>query len=60
MAGEIDEVTVEEIDRVPAIHVRAAFVAATAAARHLPDGGRIITVGSNLAEHVPAASSPAL
>jgi NAD(P)-dependent dehydrogenase (short-subunit alcohol dehydrogenase family) len=53
VTGEIDEVTVEDIDRVLAIHVRAAFVAATAAARHLPDGGRIITIGSNLAEHVP-------
>lgn len=52
-AGEIGDITVEEIDRVLAIHVRAPFVAATAASRHLPDGGRIITIGSNLAERVP-------
>jgi 3-oxoacyl-[acyl-carrier protein] reductase len=53
VTGEIGDVTVEDIDRVLAIHVRAVFVAATAAARHLPDGGRIITIGSNLAERVP-------
>jgi 3-oxoacyl-[acyl-carrier protein] reductase len=29
------------------------FVAAQAAARHMPEGGRIITVGSALAERVP-------
>jgi 3-oxoacyl-[acyl-carrier protein] reductase len=53
VTGEIGEVTVEDIDRVLAIHVRAVFVAATAAARYLPEGGRIITIGSNLAERVP-------
>ena len=33
--------------------MRAVFVAAQAAARHMPEGGRIITVGSALAERVP-------
>ncbi|APU21959.1 SDR family NAD(P)-dependent oxidoreductase [Actinoalloteichus sp. GBA129-24] len=50
----LDEVTVAEIDRTLAIHVRAVLVAAQAAARHMTAGGRIITIGSNLAERVPS------
>jgi NAD(P)-dependent dehydrogenase (short-subunit alcohol dehydrogenase family) len=52
--GPFDEVSVEEFDRTFAIHVRAPFVAAQAAAAHLPDhDGRIITIGSDLAERTP-------
>ncbi|GAA3762073.1 NAD(P)-dependent dehydrogenase (short-subunit alcohol dehydrogenase family) [Spinactinospora alkalitolerans] len=51
--GPLEGVTVEEIDRTLGIHVRAPFVAAQAAAGHMGAGGRIITIGSNLAEHVP-------
>jgi 3-oxoacyl-[acyl-carrier protein] reductase len=39
--------------RTIAIHVRAAFVAAQAASPHLGAGGRIINIGSNLAERAP-------
>ncbi|PSK96504.1 NAD(P)-dependent dehydrogenase (short-subunit alcohol dehydrogenase family) [Murinocardiopsis flavida] len=53
--GPMDEVTVEEYDRVTAVHGRAAFLAAQAAAPHMGAGGRIITIGSNLGERVPAA-----
>lgn len=53
--GALEEVTVEDFDHVTAVHGRAAFVAAQAAAPHMRDGGRIITVGSNLGERVPAA-----
>jgi NAD(P)-dependent dehydrogenase (short-subunit alcohol dehydrogenase family) len=42
-----------QADRLWAVDVRAVFVATQAAARHLPEGGRIITVGSALAERVP-------
>ncbi|MFI0453534.1 SDR family NAD(P)-dependent oxidoreductase [Actinomadura sp. 6N118] len=52
--GPLEDVPVEEIDRTLAIHVRAAYVASQAAARHLPDGGRIINIGSSLAERVPS------
>jgi NAD(P)-dependent dehydrogenase (short-subunit alcohol dehydrogenase family) len=52
--GPLEEVTVEEVDRILAINVRAAFVAAQAAARHMPAGGRIINIGSCLSERVPA------
>ncbi|WP_020668360.1 SDR family NAD(P)-dependent oxidoreductase [Amycolatopsis nigrescens] len=51
--GTIDEITVEDIDRTLAIHVRAVFVAAKAAVAHMSEGGRIITIGSNLAERMP-------
>ncbi|MGV0643162.1 3-oxoacyl-ACP reductase family protein [Mycolicibacterium sp. XJ2546] len=51
--GPIEGVSVEEIDRTLAIHARAVYLASQAAARHMPGGGRIISIGSNLAERVP-------
>ncbi|WP_440069123.1 SDR family NAD(P)-dependent oxidoreductase [Streptosporangium sp. OZ121] len=51
--GPLEEVTLAEVDRVLAIHSRASFVLAQAAARHMGGGGRIICVGSSLAERVP-------
>ncbi|WP_368564297.1 3-oxoacyl-ACP reductase family protein [Pseudoxanthomonas sp. UTMC 1351] len=50
--GPLDEVTLEIFDRTMSIHVRASFVAAQAAARHMHDGGRIINIGSCLGERV--------
>lgn len=51
-AGPLEEITVEEIDRVLAIHVRAVLVGTQAALPHMPDGGRVISIGSNLADRV--------
>lgn len=51
--GPPEAVTLEEIDRTLAIHVRAVFVASQAALRHMGAGGRIISVGSCLARRVP-------
>ncbi|MGK9234271.1 SDR family oxidoreductase [Inquilinus limosus] len=51
------EFTVEEFDRTVAVNVRGVFVAAQAATRHLPEGGRIIVIGSNLADRVPRAGT---
>lgn len=51
--GPVEEVSVDEIDRTLDIHARAVYLASQAALRHLPDGGRIISIGSNLAERVP-------
>jgi NAD(P)-dependent dehydrogenase (short-subunit alcohol dehydrogenase family) len=51
--GPFEEVTLDELDRTLAIHARAAFVAAQAASPHLGPDGRIISIGSNLAERVP-------
>ncbi|MEH6420678.1 3-oxoacyl-ACP reductase family protein [Pseudomonas sp. CGJS7] len=52
--GPFEEETAENYERVMAIHVRAPFVAAQAASKHLPRGGRIITIGSCLGERVGA------
>ena len=54
-SGPLEDVTVEEVDRTLAVHVRAVFVASQAAARHMRDGGRIISIGSCFAERVPYA-----
>ncbi|MEU2560139.1 SDR family oxidoreductase [Streptomyces longispororuber] len=51
--GPFEEVSLDELDRVLAIHARAAFVAAQAALAHLPEGGRIVSIGSNLVHRVP-------
>jgi 3-oxoacyl-[acyl-carrier protein] reductase len=51
--GPIDEVTLEEVDRTLGIHARAVYLASQAAVRHMSEGGRIISIGSNLAERVP-------
>jgi 3-oxoacyl-[acyl-carrier protein] reductase len=51
--GVIDEVSLEEVNRTLDIHVRGVYLASQAAVRHMSDGGRIISIGSNLAERVP-------
>jgi 3-oxoacyl-[acyl-carrier protein] reductase len=51
--GPIDDVSVEEVDRTLGIHARAVYLASQAALRHMTEGGRIISIGSNLAERVP-------
>lgn len=51
--GSIAELTVDDFDRTVDVNVRAVFVATRAAARHMPAGGRIVTIGSNLAQRVP-------
>lgn len=51
--GTIDQLTLEDFDRTMDINVRAVFGASKAALRHMPDGGRILTIGSNLALQVP-------
>lgn len=51
--GVIDEVALEEVDRTLAVHTRAVYVASQAAIRHMTSGGRIVSIGSTLAERVP-------
>ena len=53
--GPLEELTDEQRDQTIAVHVTAAFTAAREAARLLPEGGRIISIGSNLASRSPAA-----
>lgn len=52
MYREITEFTLEDFDRIMAINVRAVFAGSKAALSHMGKGGRIITVGSCLAERV--------
>jgi 3-oxoacyl-[acyl-carrier protein] reductase len=47
-----EETPLEEINRVIDINLRGVFVATQAALKHLPDGGRIITIGSAVGERV--------
>ena len=53
--GPIEELTLEDFDETIAVNLRAAFVASKAAAARMGEGGRIISIGSNLAERVPDA-----
>jgi 3-oxoacyl-[acyl-carrier protein] reductase len=51
--GPISDVPLEDVDRALGIHARATYLASQAAVRHMAEGGRIISIGSNLAERVP-------
>ena len=51
----LDEFSLEDFDRSVAVNVRAVFVAAQEAARHMQAGGRIITIGSVNADRMPFA-----
>lgn len=51
--GPIGDLTLADIDRVMAVNVRGVFLASQAAAARLRDGGRIITIGSCMAQRVP-------
>ena len=51
--ASIEEFPMAEYDRLLAVNVRAVFVAIQAALPHLGAGGRIITIGSVLADRAP-------
>lgn len=51
----LDAFKIDDFDRTFAINLRAVFVATQAAAKHLPSGGRIITIGSCNADRMPFA-----
>ncbi len=51
----LEEFSLEDFDRTVAVNVRAVFVAAQEASRHMKDGGRIITIGSVNADRIPFA-----
>lgn len=52
--GPIGEMSLEIIDRVLAIHARAPYRLAQAVLPSMPQGGRIISIGSSLGTQVPA------
>jgi 3-oxoacyl-[acyl-carrier protein] reductase len=47
--GTIDTYSLEDLDRMIAVNIRAAFIGVQAAAKAMKDGGRIILIGSNTA-----------
>jgi len=53
VAKPIDELTLDDFEQTVGVNVRAVFVASQAAATHMGEGGRIISIGSNLVDHVP-------
>jgi len=55
--AHLEEFKLEDFDRSVAINVRAHFVAAQEAARHMSDGGRIINIGSVNADRMPFAGA---
>jgi NAD(P)-dependent dehydrogenase (short-subunit alcohol dehydrogenase family) len=55
-AAPIDELPIADFDETMEVNVRAPFVASKAAAVHMGEGGRIISIGSNLAERVTDTS----
>ncbi|MBM0235422.1 SDR family oxidoreductase [Micromonospora sp. STR1_7] len=48
--GATEELGMAEVEQTIAVNVRAPYVAVRAALRHLGDGGRIISIGSNVGE----------
>src|SRR5258708_2252738 len=55
LMAPLDDFRLEDFDRTLAVNVRAVFVAAQTAAKHMQSGGRIITIGSCNAERMPFA-----
>lgn len=51
--GPIESLALADVDRVLDVNVRAAFLAAQAASRHMERGARIVSIGSCMAQHVP-------
>lgn len=51
--GPLDGLTPADVDRVLAVNVRGVFLTARAAAGRMGPGGRIITIGSCMAQRVP-------
>ncbi|GLI03481.1 SDR family NAD(P)-dependent oxidoreductase [Phytohabitans aurantiacus] len=48
--GALEQLGLEEFERTVAVNIRAPFVASQAAVRHMSAGGRIVNIGSNVAE----------
>ncbi|SHK97346.1 3-oxoacyl-[acyl-carrier protein] reductase [Chitinophaga jiangningensis] len=53
----LEDYTLEDYDHMMAVNTKAVFVASQAAVAHMPAGGRIITIGSNMAERLATAGA---
>ncbi|MBV9847276.1 MAG: 3-oxoacyl-ACP reductase FabG [Kutzneria sp.] len=52
LIGPVTDLGTAEFDQTVAVNVRAPFVASKTAAAHMSEGGRIITIGSNVVDRV--------
>ena len=50
-----EEHTLEDYEEVMAVNVRAVYLASQASLKHMPEGGRIITIGSNMADNATSS-----
>ncbi len=55
--GPLEHISLEDIDATYAVNIRALLLFAQGAAKHMRSGGRIIFIGSNMAERVPRAGA---
>ena len=55
--GVVDEISVEDLDRILAVNVKGLFVATQEAVRHMGKGGRIINIGSINSDLMPFAAA---
>jgi 3-oxoacyl-[acyl-carrier protein] reductase len=51
MGKPFEEHSLEDYEQIMAVNVRAVYVAARAAVKHISTGGRIITIGSSMADN---------
>jgi len=51
--GPITDFPVDEFEKALSVNVRSVFTATQEAVRHMPDGGRVITIGSVNSERMP-------
>ena len=49
----VDELSLDDFDRIVAVNVKGLFVATQEAVRHMREGGRIINIGSINSDYVP-------
>jgi 3-oxoacyl-[acyl-carrier protein] reductase len=53
--GDLKDISIDDIDALLNVNVRSPVVSSKAALTHLTKGGRIITIGSYFADHVPSS-----
>lgn len=53
--GNLEDISIDDINAILNVNVRGPIVTSKSALPHLPAGGRIITIGSYFADHVPAS-----
>jgi 3-oxoacyl-[acyl-carrier protein] reductase len=50
LVGPMEQLGLDDFEQTVAVNIRAPFIASQAAVRHMPAGGRVINIGSNMGE----------